>query len=137
MPSYRTHPVQPPECREKKTDRLLSHVRWRRRRIGPRAGGGQPALLQDRPCQLLIDVGLDQLSKRKVELPELDPAAARTRFRQIADLDEITERLPIGPESKAHQIEEALRRRAMLAGECHQPGCYFRILNGVSVRIGG
>src|SRR3984893_19314237 len=107
---------------------LVSDLRRGGWRIRPGLGVWQPTLLQDRFCQLLIDVGLNQLPKCKVEFSELDPTAARTRFRQITDFDEITERFPIGPEGKAHQIEEALRRRAVLAGECDQPGCNLRIL---------
>src|SRR6476660_9267386 len=84
---------------------LMSDLRGRRWRIRPGVGGWQPTLLQDRFCQLLIDVGLNQLPKCKVEFSELDPTATRTSFRQVSDLDEITESVSIGAEGEAHEIE--------------------------------
>jgi hypothetical protein len=106
-------------------------------RIRPGIGGWQPTLLQDRFCQLLIDVGLNQLPKCKVEFSELDPTATRTSFRQVSDLDEITESVSIGAEGEAHEIEETLGRCTMHAGERDQPRRYFRILNSVPVGVGG
>ena len=67
--------------------------------------------------ELSIDMRADQGVKRICELLVLALAAHGAVLRQKPFFDHIAEQLLIEPVGDAQQIEEALRRRAVLVGE--------------------
>ena len=67
--------------------------------------------------ELSVDMRADQGVKRICELLVLALAAHGTVLRQKPFFDHIAEQLRIEPVGDAEQIEEALRRCAVLVGE--------------------
>src|SRR5262245_6471546 len=69
----------------------LWHV-WQRR---PSGRVWEPAFLDDILRQLRIEMGLDQLLKREVDLAILGPASSRTRLRKVSFIDQVTNCLAV------------------------------------------